>query len=152
MLEKVEIEVVYLGARDIEFVKPYGYRALRGQGVWACDEWHVTLAYEGRAYSTSYKTGIGHRRKALYEAENYYADASTAKKGIAAKDVLECLFLDAGGAYDTFESWCIDSGHDTDSRKALDTYLACQSTATALRKLFGADYSAIEKEVHNDEG
>ena len=33
-------------------------------------------------------------------------------------------------------------GYDTDSRKGLDTYLACQQTGTDLRRLLGYDLYA----------
>jgi hypothetical protein len=48
-------------------------------------------------------------------------------------DVLTCLVRDAVGSAQTFDDWCSDYGYDTDSRKALDIYMACQETAKKLR-------------------
>jgi hypothetical protein len=50
-------------------------------------------------------------------------------------DVMHCLLMDASGTEETFEDWCGNYGIDSDSRKALDTYLACQKTLVELRKV-----------------
>lgn len=51
-------------------------------------------------------------------------------------DVLCSLILDSSAAEQTFESWCSDFGYDTDSRKALNTYEACQQNTDKLRRIF----------------
>jgi hypothetical protein len=48
-------------------------------------------------------------------------------------DVLYCLYSDAQMGNETFEDFCGNCGYDTDSRQALETYLACQSTGHKLR-------------------
>lgn len=53
--------------------------------------------------------------------------------------VLHSLILDASAADSTFDEWCADFGYDSDSRKALATYLSCQETAKDLRRLFGTE-------------
>ena len=160
-LSDVEMTVVHVTAEHIEYMQPYGYRetaeARRKAGddphkAWACDTWRVTLSYQGRTFATDYRTGIGHRRAVKEEDRGYYQGHETAKKKITSKAVLEALFSDASSGGDYFESWCEDMGLSSDSRKALDTYLTCQHTATALRKLFQGDYSAIEKGVRDDQG
>lgn len=126
--------------------------------TWEHDEWKVTLSYEGRQYTTSYKTGLGHRKPAFgvkvrrgIGSDKYYTerlpdmDAKRAAKGgltvpqdpkIA--DVLSSLLLDASGSDDrSFEEWCDDFGYDADSRKALEVYLACQKSAVEIRRLLG---------------
>lgn len=55
--------------------------------------------------------------------------------------VVAALLHDASGADNTFEDWCADYGYDTDSRRAMDTYLTCQKTVVWCRKWFGPDYS-----------
>lgn len=150
MLENVTIKVKHLCAVGIERHSPYGWKVDPG-AEWPHDSWHVTLGYKGKSYTLpEYNTGIGWRLPARNEPRGYYQGPETAIKKITAKDVLESLFSDAGAAYDTFEGWCGDMGLDTDSRKALDTYLACQATATALRKLFGADFGTIQREVNDN--
>lgn len=52
-------------------------------------------------------------------------------------DVLSCIIMDASAEGVSFEEWCADCGYDSDSRKALDTYLACQSNGRKLRKAIG---------------
>ena len=49
-------------------------------------------------------------------------------------DVLYALCSDASACDESFEDWCSNYGFDTDSRKALEMYLACQESATKLRK------------------
>lgn len=143
----VEISVSHVRAVEIEQVRPYGFRAIKG-AEWAHDEWAVTLTFQGRSLAVPFKTGIGWRRSS--ETRGYYGPAETAKRKIDAKSVLESLFGDASSAFETFESWCADLDFSSDSRKALDTYLACQRTAMDLRKLLGASYDAIEQEVRGD--
>ena len=38
--------------------------------------------------------------------------------------------------YNTLQDFCDNMGYDTDSRKALDTYLACQEMATKINNFF----------------
>ena len=45
--------------------------------------------------------------------------------------ILACLVRDAVGQ--TFDDWCSAYECETDSRKALDTYMACQETTKKLR-------------------
>lgn len=58
------------------------------------------------------------------------------------RDVIWALAMDAQVGSDTFEDFCGNCGYDTDSRKALDTYLACQEAVHTLRKL-GYDMQRI---------
>jgi hypothetical protein len=44
--------------------------------------------------------------------------------------------LDSSAADSSFDDWCADYGYDTDSRKALESYLECQQTSIKLRKVF----------------
>jgi hypothetical protein len=49
-------------------------------------------------------------------------------------DILYSLVTDASAESESFPDWCANLGYDTDSRKALETYLACQENAVKLRK------------------
>lgn len=51
-------------------------------------------------------------------------------------NVLTCIEKDDCG---TFEGWCGDFGYGTDSRKALETYLACQKHYGDFLRLCGND-------------
>ena len=48
----------------------------------------------------------------------------------------------------SFEEFCSDYGYDTDSRKALDTYLAVQAQAQAVARLFTADELDALREIN----
>ena len=154
-----------------------------GERPWLHDAWSVTLtmpstpvpsrspesygtytSYPPRTLTTSYKTGIGHRkiervcdwmwnsreldRRLLvprpYQkplgidlAAQYYAKTVPPD----AASVLDALLSDATAEDEIFEDWCATFGADTDSRKALETYLACQRCATDLRRLLGDKYA-----------
>jgi hypothetical protein len=56
-------------------------------------------------------------------------------------DVLYSLVMDSSACEESFDDWCANYGYDTDSRKALESYLACQESAAKLRKA-GVDIAA----------
>ena len=56
-----------------------------------------------------------------------------------------CLIVDSEACSETFESWCSNFGYDTDSRKAMDTYLACQKNGEKLRKAGVTDIEAARE-------
>lgn len=67
---------------------------------------------------------------AEYQGIEYYPPITT---GL---EILSSLVSDALCVDDsTFEDFCVSLGYDTESRKALDTYLTCQRTLEGLRKL-----------------
>jgi hypothetical protein len=131
------------------------YVGEKADGTRTIDEWRCAFKGAKAAHTFEYFTGIGHRTKmedsaagrlALVQLKNVnrnsiaWADAVKTHckpKAPHAAGVLYCLLLDADGASNgTFDDWCAEYGYDTDSRKALGTYLACQKTATQLRELF----------------
>lgn len=59
-------------------------------------------------------------------------------------NVLYCLALDASAAADTFEDFCDNFGYDTDSRSALEMYLACQEIGGKLRRA-GVDMAELQR-------
>lgn len=58
-------------------------------------------------------------------------------------EVLACVCRDAQSASQPFDSWAADLGLDTDSRKALATYMACQEQGTKARRLI--DHATFER-------
>ncbi len=60
------------------------------------------------------------------------------------EDVLHALISDASCGSDTFPEFCANLGYDTDSRKALETYLACQENSEKLRKT-GLNISKLQE-------
>lgn len=129
--EKVRIHAISLGRNK--------------KGDWERFSFAVTISYPGdptRKIQTDYHMGIGlgkkHRTGHVYEP--------TPK----AKEVIGSLFSDASCADGTFEDFCGNMGYDTDSRKALETYLACQESESKLRKFFGSHYNEAA-EFYRDE-
>ena len=55
-----------------------------------------------------------------------------------AAEVMSAYLSDATLGEDTFEDFCGNLGYDTDSRKALDTYMACQAIHHRLTRGFSA--------------
>jgi hypothetical protein len=113
--------------------------------------WHITI----NGQSFDYFTGLVHRistdkgtRK--HDANAYdklkYANLKDTRHNLqlllsrsepkkpTLDDVLYGLVSDAGAAEITFNEWCGTFGYDTDSRKAFDTYHACQETHDKLIK------------------
>lgn len=112
---------------------------------WAHFAWRVTLKLGERSHETAYKTGIGHVNKKCpgHYSENAWLSNPKTPKIPSAADVLASLLSDAQCAEGTFENFCSNLGYDTDSRKALDTYLACQATGTEMRRFLGEHYRVV---------
>lgn len=95
-------------------------------------------------YKDRAKTGYMRKRFLQLDGSAYSADDAI-KHGYAkpekpsAADLLHGLISDAGAMDQTFEDWCFNLGMDTDSRKALETYLACQEGGARLIKVIGYD-------------
>lgn len=127
------------------------------QPEWPHDIWFCTVSYQGRSEQFEYHTGVGNRSKGklspLKREGNrwwdtfhhyYYTDIQAVRLNLlkptspALADVCYCLLSDAEACVSTFEEWCGTFGSDTDSRKALDTYMACQSNGAKLQRVLGA--------------
>jgi len=131
------------------------------------DEWRITLSYirvgedekTRKEYSTTYRTGIGHRKMAsgvrkerggytrndgvplVMEEACHHGFLIPVKPNIA--DVVSCLMCDASSGMETFQDWCYNMSANIDSRSDLDTYLRCQDILVNLRKMFG--YSMLDE-------
>ena len=151
LIEKpVKIESIYLGEIAEEKQK--------------MDNFQVTLSYQGREMTTTFKMGLGHRivdKSKLFDLKTYGLGKYAGKKipyGLKVRDttileqfskvtqpeiadVLYCLLSDALCGQDTFEDFCNSLGYTTDSRKALEVYLVCQKIEKDLRKLLWNDFN-----------
>lgn len=121
-------------------------------GDWPHFEWRATLSRGDRSFTTAYKTGVGHVRpmptrwldnlpeheRPRRWLEDYRAPLAPTPASVAAS-----LMSDAGAGLDTFAGYCSEFDLDTDSRRALDTYLACQAALTAMRRMFGEHFHAV---------
>lgn len=127
--------------------------------------WKVTLLRDGReVLTTDYMAGSGHcpahkreamKDKGLYralirwECEHGYGVSPNStyefiRRGKGAplmplpRDVMHSLVMDADVLdHSSFESWAIDFGYETDSRKAEATYRACIEIALKMRAAIG---------------
>ncbi len=77
-----------------------------------------TLTFAGRSMRVRFSQGSAHR----------------AAPTVA--DVLGCISRDCTHG-ERFESWCSDLGLDSDSRKALRMFKACERTEASMRRVFG---------------
>lgn len=120
---------------------------------WLCDHW----MFSANGESSDYFTGIGHRKRRTALAgyrtapnlvkaafDNRIYDKAAQEKIIKENsslqapkvdDILYSLVMDADACNYSFEDWCCNYGYDEDSRKALETYLACQKSEKTLRAM-----------------
>lgn len=113
---------------------------------WECDQWVIQFRKigNGAIHLFDYFTGTGHRVK----SKNYPYNMRPVAPFAAI--VLYGLISDESLAADTFEDFCANCGYDTDSRKALENYLACQEEGAKLRKIFtGAQLSEIRETLQD---
>lgn len=119
---------------------------------WQCDGWKFNLKKGQRVESFEYFTGTGHRVLPTVNGrpmrpmswDNVQSPRELARwKEKNVKPVipplaglLYSLVMDGSAARQTFAEWCADLGYDTDSRKALATYEACQVGADKLSRIF----------------
>ena len=116
-------------------------------------EWNVTI----NGQSFAYFTGLGHREHKGFGSEKYEYDrlkhrtlSDTGLKELLSMsrptppkldDVLRSLVMDTEACEMPFGNWASNLGYDTDSREALETYLACQANTKKLLKA-GIDLNA----------
>ena len=110
---------------------------------WQCDGWRFCLKKGKQVESFEYFTGTGHRETVRgfvaagmpgAKRVNGHWQAQRQQKP-ALVGLLHSIVLDSGAARQTFAEWCADFGYDTDSRKALATYEACQICAEKLGRM-----------------
>lgn len=147
-----EITAQYIGRRTQEPDSP-------GERGWEHHLWEVTLTREGQTISFPYRMGLAHEQtkcgKRHPGLSGRYAvrpmavchhvrceNAGWQPTPPTLYDVLTSLKADVTNG-ETFEDWCGNYGMDTDSRKAMDLYLACQESETRSRRFFGSDWSLI---------
>jgi hypothetical protein len=107
------------------------------------DVYKITLKRNGKEYSfdfgqslaNSYYYKEAEAQKKAYRANNYGFFKPIKKSELipTCYDVLASI-----EKYDTgsFDDWCSNFGYETDSRKALETYLKCQEQFDNINRLF----------------
>lgn len=101
------------------------------------------LGYQGRQavqHLRDYR-GYGARRSLFHDqALQALKGIYRAKAPLDIGDVLISLQCDSREWEATFEDWCANLGYDTDSRKALEIFEACQNTAKTLLRALGREH------------
>lgn len=168
-IDKVVAE--YLTKRGVLSYKAIHAGDLSNDKEWPCDLWRIVFtAQNHKEFVTEFRTGLGHRinLKNSFGFTAYKTQADKLKQvtGMASAcvkindcayaitptqaSVLYCLLSDAECGNDTFDGFCSNMGYDTDSRKALETYLACQETNTKLNKFFSRETINTLQELLQD--
>lgn len=126
-------------------------------------EWAVTLSRGGLSFTTTYTKGCGLRRYRVAGSERYIdahgverhrpkykripsvwgkptpqqrkALAESVPEPVGIVELCYSLAMDAQYGRQTFAEFCSELGYDEDSRKAFDTYMACQKIATDLNRI-----------------
>jgi len=110
---------------------------------WQCFEWKCKLSKldpalyinghqkATKSESFDFRMGIGYCKKDRF--------GRTIPTAPHAADVLCSLILDSLACNVSFNEWCDMFGYDTDSRKALETYLLCQQNTEKMRNVINAE-------------
>jgi hypothetical protein len=107
---------------------------------WEHYHWPVVVRCNDRKQETAtidYKCGIGHARTVT---RGYKIPKQPSRE-----DVVASLLLDSSACDVSFDDWCGDYGYSTDSREALETYLACQSYGGQIRRVLGSHLKAVQE-------
>jgi hypothetical protein len=131
-------------------------------GEWPHFLWRVTLRRNGlqgagpggehKLVIEAYRMGLGHiqtpcgKRIGVWHGETPCQHARCQGKRVPTPPDLYTILCslkadDTQGR--TFDEWCGDYGMDTDSRKAMSMYLACQQSEADSRKFFGSDWTTL---------
>ena len=118
---------------------------------WQCDGWKFNLKKGQMVESFEYFTGVGHRETVSGLVAAVMPGAKHVKGRWQAQrpqkpplaGLLYSIVMDSSAARKTFAEWCAELGYDTDSRKAIATYEACQINADKLNRMF--TYAQIER-------
>lgn len=136
-----------------------GFRAKSPENDWAHFEWSVELTRGDVRYRVPFKQGIGNikpmpktfrRDRSDSVRANLWLHEVKARIVPSAASVVSTLIASSSGSDQTFHDWCGDFGYSEDSRKALETYLACQVELTQLRRLLGKHFSAAVEAASNE--
>jgi len=85
-------------------------------------------------------TFTNNKKRRFSESFDHFT-GSAIKSTPTVDDVLSCLISDAIANEMFFDDWCYEFGYETDSRKALQTYLDCQEICKKLH-ILGIDIAA----------
>ena len=129
-----------------------GYVPKSPDNDWEHFDWWCVISIGSRSFGTAYRTGVGH---SVRMPESWLPDDGDGVRRLrwlqsemapiapTAAGVIGSMVTSGNGSDQTFYDWCSDFGYSTDSRKHLDTYLACQAELVTLRQFFGSNLQRI---------
>lgn len=157
VLSEVEQAVETFVTQDCGITYEVFFTGEQTRDDWTCDGWKFNI----KGQSFDYFTGTGHRvdndsaKFARIALKNVSRNSIAWHDGVIKNQVavkppiaglLYSLILDGSACDESFASWCDNFGYDTDSRKALATYEACQQGFDKMRKVFtGAQIEHIRE-------
>lgn len=131
-------------------------------GINESDEWPKSshkfiFTINGKTFD--YYTGLGHRQAIGFEKKEFKRLSGSNINDHGLRELLKisratlpdieelfyCLSLDSSAESMAFSDWCADCGYDTDSRKALKTYEACQENAVKMRGLVNVSAEKLQE-------
>lgn len=103
--------------------------------------------FEGTHWKYTLATKVGQHGK----FEVVFSQGFGHKLAPSMSCVLEVLFMEMGATQEGFEDWAINSGYDTDSRKAYQTYEECRKQADHLVNLLGESFDEVRAVIMEEE-
>lgn len=105
------------------------YLGIQETNNWKHFAWLVTI----NGQNIEYKTGLGHIKPTKF---SHREPKPTVPR---LKNILYSLAQDAQSGTELFQDFCYNLEYDSDSRKALATYEACQENALKLRRIMTSE-------------
>jgi hypothetical protein len=93
-------------------------------------------------------TFTNNKNRRFSESFDYFT-GSAIKSTPTVDEVLGCLISDAMANEMFFDDWCYEFGYETDSRKALQTYLDCQKICSKLH-ILGIDIASERERLEGE--
>lgn len=126
---------VTLNGQDFEYKTGIGHRFV-GKGV---DSYSANLIKANHKHVKAWDNSLLDMQK-LFTHRSF----ETSVRGLfvpvpAMAGVIWSVLMDSSACETAFDGWCLDLGYDTDSRKALEIYLACQNSYRKLRNALNSN-------------
>lgn len=131
----IEYSAKYVGENENPFNSEKSY---------TMDAWKIVFSKGNKRFSLDYFTGVGLRKKAKIR---HMPDTPIMPHPAG---VLYSVVMDSEACEMSFDDWCSELGYDTDSRKALETYLACQNNGAKYAMLFDSNVRQEIAEILQD--
>ncbi len=144
VLKSITAKAVHVGVKTEETKPEYGSRFKT-----EFDQFMVALTYKGNTVSMEFFKGEGLRKKRKSNYGTPFLKAEPVLPTVI--EVMYSLLMDADSGDYSFEDFCGNFGYDEDSRKAEQTWRACQEQGRKLRTLLGSEYSTALVQAMNEQ-